>query len=807
MGRIGVGHSDLCKIRAAAFPYRGIRISYAPRITLPGAALALSTAILLLAITAAAPAQEMRRVYERAEKFLPANASKHVLNLSVEPSWVDGSDRFVYRRQLPGEGKLFLLVNPEQNTSVPAFDHARLAAALPPAEGKSYTATTLPFERVTLAEKQGTIEFSIAGKPWSCTLADYRCSQAPERDPGELVSPDGKSIALVRDHNLYVRSAADGRERPLTTDGTEECSYGTSFTGNDVVSVRRLNRKPRLQAAWSPDSARLYTYRMDQRGVGMQHLFQSVPDAGFAVAQPRRPIIHSWRYPMAGDQSAPLMELMVFDVAAGKRTNIRIPRLPQLRPVMQSPASGLFASRSAFWHPDSSTVFAVEVTRDQKTMRLWSASAATGDPKMLIEEKSDTWIESPVPPTLLPSRQQFLWWSQRDGWGHLYLHSLETGELIRQVTTGAWVVRGVLHADEKYVFVAGGGREPGREPYLRHVYRIELDTGQTTLLTPEEADHETAAADPFAFERFSPSGKYFVDVHSRVDRPPVSLLRDRDGSLVRELENADASEYYKLGYRAPKTFTVTASDGETDIYGVLMYPTDFDPSKKYPVIDAIYPGPQVIKAPKRFQAGAVEQAIAELGFIVYQIDGLGTPLRSKAFHDVAYADMGNGGDLKSHVEGLRQLAKEHPYLDLERVGIFGHSGGGFASARAILLFPDFYKVAVSSAGNHDQLGYLYGWGEKYHGAGQRLQLRSAGERPAGRQSEREAAARLRRHGRQRESGPDHPADRRPHQGEQGLRPADNAEQESRFFIRSLLQPPPLGLFCPASIGCGAAPRL
>jgi len=673
------------------------------------------SACLLVALGVPLPAQEMRQVYQRAEKFLPAVASKLVLNLAVEPNWVDGTDRFVYRRQLPDEGRQFLLVDPEQNTTRPAFDHARLAAALPAKSGKAYSPTTLPFERVILSEKRGIIEFTVAGKPWTCTLADYGCAPEPERDPGELVSPDGRLFAFVRDHNLYLRSSVDGRERALTTDGTEENSYGTSFTGNDVISVRRLDRKPRLQAAWSPDSARLYTYRMDQRGVEMQYLFQSVPDSGFAVAEARRPIIHSWRYPMAGDRSVPLMELMVFEVGSGKRTDLRIPRLPQLRPVMQSPSSGLFAGRSAFWHPDSSTVFAVEITRDQKTIRLWSADAATGDARLLIEEHSDTWIESPVPPTLLPARKQLLWWSQRDGWGHLYLHSLETGETVRQVTSGAWVVRSVLHADESSVFVAGGGRETGRDPYLRHVYRIALDTGAATLLTPEDADHDTAAADPFAFERFSPSGRYFVDVHARVDRPSVSVLRDRDGRQVRGLERADTAAYDRLGYRPPKPFTVKAADGRTDLYGVLMYPTDFDPSKKYPVIDAIYPGPQVIKTPKRFQAGAVEQAIAELGFIVYQIDGLGTPLRSRSFHETAYADMGNGGDLRSHVEGLKQLVREHPYLDLERVGIFGHSGGGFASARAILLFPDFYKVAVSSAGNHDQLGYLYSWGEKYQG--------------------------------------------------------------------------------------------
>jgi dipeptidyl aminopeptidase/acylaminoacyl peptidase len=677
------------------------------RLRLAGRAVVLISA--LAAPAAPALAQDMRDVYRRAERFLPAQAATLVRNLTIEPVWIDGTDRFVYRRQLPNQAKEFVRVDPAANTVAPAFDHARLAAALPSAK-----ANALPFERVTLSEKHGTLEFTVAGKPWRCTLADYKCGAGTEKDARELLSPDGKWAAFVRDHNLYVRSAA-GHERALTTDGTEEMSYGTSLSGNDVISASRLNRKVVVQAAWSPDSTRILTTLMDQRGVAKQHLVQSVPDGGFAVGAARRPVIHSWRYALAGDPVVPTMTLVAFDVASGRRTDIRTPRLPQLRPVMQSPQSGLFTSRNAFWHPDSKTVFAVETTRDQKTMRLWAASAETGEPRVIVEEHEKAWIESPVPPQVIPSRKQVLWWSQRSGWGHLYVYDVETGKLIRPLTSGDWVVRAILHADASSAIIAASGKESGREPYLRHLYRVDLESGHMTLLTPEDADHEVAAAEATALDRFSPSGAYFVDVYSRVDQPPVAALRARDGRVVRELERADVSEYVKLGYRAPKPFQVLASDGKSPIYGVLMYPTTFDPAKKYPVIDAIYPGPQVIKAPKRYQAGAIEQSIAELGFVVFQIDGLGTPGRSKVFHDAAYADMGNGGDLASHIEGLRQLAKDHPYLDLDRVGIFGHSGGGFASARAILLYPDFFKVAVSSAGNHDQLGYLYSWGEKYQG--------------------------------------------------------------------------------------------
>jgi hypothetical protein len=426
-----------------------------------------------------APAQDMREVYARAEQFLPAQAEKLVRNLTVQPAWIDGTDRFVYRRQLPNDGKEFLRVDPAANTVGPAFDHARLAAALPSARP-----TALPFERVELSEKAGTVEFAIEGKPWTCTLGDYKCRPGTEKDARELVSPDGRWAAFVRDHNLFVREQATGNERALTTDGTEELSYGTSLSGNDVVSVARLNRKVVVQAAWSPDSAKILTSRMDQRGVAMQHLLQSVADGGFAVGAARRPVVHSWRYAMAGDAAVPTMALVVIDLASGRRTEMRTPRLPQLRPVMQSPASGLFTSRNAFWHPDSKAVFAVETTRDQKTMRLWTASAETGEARLIVEEHEKTWIDSPVPPRVIPSRKQALWWSQRSGWGHLDVYDLETGKLVRPLTSGEWVVRAILHADEKSVIIAASGREAGREPYLRHLYRVDLDSGAVTLRRP-----------------------------------------------------------------------------------------------------------------------------------------------------------------------------------------------------------------------------------------------------------------------------------------------------------------------------------
>ena len=271
-----------------------------------------------------------------------------------------------------------------------------------------------------------------------------------------------------------------------------------------------------------------------------------------------------------------------------------------------------------------------------------------------------------------------------------------------------------VDAERGWVYFTAGGREEGRDPYFRHLYRCTLDGADLTLLTPEDADHTVT---------FSPSGAYFVDTYSRVDLPPVSVLRRADGTLIDTLEEADISALTEMGWRAPERFTVKARDGVTDLYGCIFRPTNFDPSRTYPVLDSIYPGPQTIHTPKAFGGGDTggrnfwqDQALAELGFIVVTIDGMGTPYRSKAFVDVAYgAHFGEAGGLEDHIVGLRQLAARDPSLDLSRVGIYGHSGGGFASAHALLSFPDFYKVAVSSAGNHNQMGYLAGWGERYIG--------------------------------------------------------------------------------------------
>lgn len=650
--------------------------------------------------------------YARAESFLPWNVARRAFKLSVTPHWIDGSDRFWYLNRTR-DGNEFVLVDPRRATREPAFDHSRLAAALSAASGTYYEAGKLPFESIDVLDDGRAVRFETADARWTCDLTTYACTweaKRPEPAEAELLSPDGATAAFVRDSNLWLRDIASGAERQLTTDGEVNYAWATQPEAHlTTVTDRLTGRKIPPCALWSPDSTKLVTHRIDERLVENMYLLQALPNDGSM-----RPALHAYRYPLPGDEHIAMAEFWVFDRASGAGTKIDMP------PTM-SPTFSPFDRNDVAWTSGSSRVVIVTHERGYHAAALIVADAATGAVVTAVAERGPTFVAPSLSPVADKPMvwsdddgSEALWMSERDGWGHLYLYDQARGAVKRQVTRGPWVVREICHVDEatRTVFFTAGGREPGRDPYLRHLYRVGLDGGEPRLLTPEDADHQVA---------FSPSGAFFVDTYSRVDLAPVSVLRDANGTLLLHLEEADLGLLFAAGWRFPEPFRVKARDGVTDIYGILIRPTTFDPARRYPVIDGIYPGPQVIRTPKRIEeplprAGLWhDQALAELGFVVVNIDGLGTPYRSKAFHDVSYGNLQDGGGLPEHVGGLRQLAAAHPYLDLERVGIYGHSGGGYASVRAMLAYPEFYKVAVSSAGNHDQRGYLAYWGELYIG--------------------------------------------------------------------------------------------
>jgi dipeptidyl-peptidase 4 len=661
--------------------------------------------ILCLILTADARAQGTAQDYARAEQLLPWNFKKLAGRLSVDPHWIEHSDHMWYRVETL-TGKEFWLVDPTRRTRVSAFDHAKLASSLSQATGKTYSAALLPFNDFEFVNDGRGILVSVTKKTWSCDLQSYQCIVAQSRHAeDELPSPDDRWVAFCKNHNLYVRSTVTGEEFPLTTDGVELYDYGSrSQSDNTWVSDKIAGKLTPPVAVWSPDSTRILSHRLDQRNVGEMYLVQSVPPSGF------RPVLHTYRYPLAGDANLNKEQLVLFDVV--KKSKL----VPAMEPLVARTATTI-ETKWVMWSEDGSRLYFLSRPRGGKSWSLGSIDAKTGTVNKLFEETGTTYVEPCADvygaPNVRPLAQtpEFIVYSERDGWGHLYLYDTSTGTLKNQITKGAWQVRDLLRVDEaaRKVYFVAAGREPGGTPYYRCLYRINLDGSGLELLSPELADHNIVAA---------PSGSYFLDTYSRVDLAPKTALRSADGEVILMLEEAEIEPLKDFGWKAPERFTAKAADGVTDLYGVIWRPSHFDPGRKWAVVESIYPGPQVIATPQTFwpvTANPGTAAMAELGFIVIVVDGRGTPFRSKAFHDFSYGKLGDAGNLEDHMSVLRQLAARYPYLDLHRVGIYGHSAGGFASTRALLAFPDFYKVAVSSSGDHDNRVYRAGWGETYQG--------------------------------------------------------------------------------------------
>ena len=506
---------------------------------------------------------------------------------------------------------------------------------------------------------------------------------------------------VCRDDNLWVRDAASGEEVQLTHDGETDFGYGAVPEGCcQEITNRRAGREVSPMLQWSPDSRRIATHRYDEREVGRFHLLEAADG---------RPILHSWAYALPGDSIIPTSELWILDVES--RTSVRADVPPQ--PGNFTRADTTFADVQ--WTADGSQVFYTHRSRDFKSYKLYRVDAATGSATEVLEETGPTYVELNNFTSFAPAWQvigngaEFLWWSERDGYGHLYLYDGE-GNLKNRVTAGPWLVGQLIDVDEdaRVAYFTGFGREPGRHPYHQHFYRVGLDGSDLRLLSDEDAVHQITP---------SPSGRYFIDRYSSPEMPPTAVVRGRDGPVLQTVETADVARLEEAGWVPPVPFEAKGRDGVTSVYGLLWFPSNFDADESYPVVDYIYPGPQIgaVTAYDFSASGRGNgRALAELGFIVFAVDAFGTPLRSKAFHDGYYGNMGDNG-IPDHISALKELAGRYPQMDLDRVGIFGHSGGGFSSTDAILRYPDFFKVAVSGAGNHDNRGYHFPWGEKYQG--------------------------------------------------------------------------------------------
>lgn len=599
--------------------------------------------------------------YERAEKKLGFNTSPFIDRANVRPTFLpDG--RFWYMVLTP-TGSEFVMVNP--------------------ADGKKQTGDTRSAIGVPqITRPTLTKEEEVAKKIEDAFLSI------------SIASPDGTKRVFIKDWNLWVREEATKKLTQLTTDGVKDFGYATDNAG--------WKHSDRAIVLWSPGSTKVVTFQQDQRNVSDMYL---------ATTNVGAPKLEAWKYPLPTDKEIIKIHRVIIDVDTAKIVRLKMTPDDRRGTLCDDIAcDGDFGDNE--WNAVGTKLAFVSSSRDHKSAKFRIADAATGDVRDVFEEVVPTQYESGQGAAnwrYLPETNEAIWYSERDDWGHLYLYDLTTGKLKSQITTGQFVVTRLIKMEKKarVLYFEANGRESSRDPYFSHFYSIDMDGKNLRLLTPENANHQIT---------LSTDGKYFVDNFSSPNVPPVSVLRDMSGKLVTNLEKADVSRLAATGWKAPTPITVKSSDSKWDLYGLMFTPTNLNPAKKYPVINYIYPGPQGGGVGSRsFAASRSDhQALAELGFIVVIIDGSCNPDRSKSFHDSCYGNMADN-TLEDQMAGLKQLAAKNPYMDLTRVGVWGHSGGGFATAAAMFRYPDFYKVGISESGNHENRNYEDDWGERYIG--------------------------------------------------------------------------------------------
>ena len=641
----------------------------------------------------------------RLRSLCPYNVNQLVLHAVENPVWLaDG--RFWYRDN-GANGTAFVLVDPAKGTKGPAFDQAKLAAgltALNPS-GKPVDAARLPLTGFELKDGDKTVVATVAGRSVSCDLSSAGvCTAMPGAAPGGRgrraagidVSPDGKKAVFIRDWNLWVRDLATNKETQLTRDGVPNFGYATDNAGwthseNPVV-------------VWSPDSRRVATFQQDQRKTGELYLTNVTHG---------HPTLTTLKYPLVGDKDVTMIERVVVDIDKPKVVRLKMPPDQHRSTLCDDVKCGQGGGwDDVQWSADGKTLAFVSTSRDHKQEWMRLADPENGDVKEVMGETVAKFFESgngKVNWHYLSATHELIWFSEKDGWGHLYLYDTTTGKLKNQITHGTWNVTQVLVVDEKarVIYFRAVGEELGEDPYYQMYYRVNFDGSGFAMLTPERADHTITP---------SPDNRYFVDAYSTPIEPQQTVVRDQTGKVVMAVAHEDIAKLKAMGWIPPVQLEVKARDGQTDLYGFLFRPTNFTTGGHYPIINHVYPGPQTGSCGSRGFAAAHGdlQSLAELGFIVVCIDGMGTPWRSKAFHEAYYGNMGDN-TIPDQVTGMKQLAERYPWIELEKAGIYGHSGGGNATAAAMFHEPEFFKVGIAESGNHDNRIYEDDWGEKWAG--------------------------------------------------------------------------------------------
>ncbi|MDF2191466.1 DPP IV N-terminal domain-containing protein [Paraflavitalea sp. CAU 1676] len=704
--------------------------------------------LLLVGATATAQLTPVTKAnYQQAARFAPRKIGKLVFSTSVDPHWLKKSDRFWYEYETT-DGKKWYIVDPAKGEKKVMFDNADLAAKITRIVKDPFDAQHLGIDSMRFIKDEHWIQFEVkssaevekkdttGGKKGSAAITrekkvfyfEYNLDNGelielndfkkPKRKPSWAnISPDGNTILFGRNYNLYWMDKANYEkalkkeddstivEHALTTDGVDYFSYHGSGNGNEnnVEKETNKNKRKPAGASWSPDSRYFALTRADSRKVKELWVINPLSDP--------RPTLETYKYMMPGEKESPVDHLYLFDMTAksGKEMQVSMFKDQDLN-VWNDP--GLQNTRDDDWRPfkwlgTNEYFYFTRTGRDLKKVDVCKVDINTGTVKTLIEERFNTYIEMRRI-GLVNAGKEMIHWSERDGWAHFYLYD-ENGKLKNQITTGTWHVENILGIDEtkRILYFSGNGREANEDPYYLHAYRVNFDGTGLKLLNPGEFEHAMSLNDNKSF---------FVDNYSRVNTVPKSTLYAADGRKVMDLETADLSSLMATGYKFPQPFKVKADDGITDIYGVLYKPMDFDSTKKYPVIEYVYPGPQTEAVNKAFGRSMDRtDRLANLGFIVITMGNRGGhPARSKWYHNFGYGNLRDYG-LSDKKAAAEQLGDRYPWFDVNRVGIHGHSGGGFMSTAAMLVYPDFFKVAVSSSGNHDNAVYNRWWSEQHHG--------------------------------------------------------------------------------------------
>ena len=695
--------------------------------------------------------------YALAARFSPDKISKMLFSTSVDPHWLKLSDRFWYVYETR-EGKFWYIVDAAKGTKQKLFDQAKLAAEITRIVKDPFDAQHLPIERLKFVKDENSIRFEIkstqdeekkdtaskkdsisrrtAGQPevkkekkifffeynlLTAALTELKDYEKPkERATWASFSPDQKVILFSKKHNLYWMDSANYRkaqikeedstivEQQLTTDAVENYSYGGGANENNVDKEKNKNKRKPAFVIWSPDGKHFAISRSDNRKMKDLWVINN-------IAEPR-PTLETYKYQMPGEKESPVRELYVFNFENKTKKQIRLSGFKDQEvgtwaaPPLQKQRDD--ENRASIWQGTNDKFYINRTSRDLKRIDIAVVDVASDTAITLIEERMNTYVETRRL-GLINNGKELIQWSERDGWAHFYLYD-GNGKLKNQITSGPFHCEEIESIDEKnrVLYFTANGREPNEDPYYLHLYRINFDGSGLKLLTTADYDNNASMDD---------NSRYFVNTFSRVNTIPVSVLQDNNGKTIMQLEKTDMSGLFEAGYKFPTPFKVKAADGITDLYGVMYKPFDFDSTRKYPIIEYVYPGPQTEAVNKSFGRGMDRiDRLAQLGFVVITVGNRGGhPSRSKWYHNYGYNNLRDYG-LADKKAAIEQLSYRHSFINANLAGIHGHSGGGFMSTAAMLVYPDFFKVAVSSAGNHENNIYNRWWSEKHHGVKEQL---------------------------------------------------------------------------------------